>query len=53
MILTRPDYASIRYIHDRMPVIFPPALHDPWLHGRMPVRLMEYAETGVVEEAVV
>lgn len=53
VILTRPACASIRYIHDRMPVIFPPALHDPWLHGSTPVRLMEYAETGVVEEAVV
>ena len=52
VILTRPACASIRYIHDRMPVIFPPALHDPWLHGRTPVRLLEYAETGV-EEAVV
>ena len=52
VILTRPACASIRYIHDRMPVIFPPALHDPWLHGNTPVRLMEYAETEV-EEAVV
>ena len=52
VILTRPACASIRYIHDRMPVIFPPALHDPWLHSNTPVRLMEYAETEV-EEAVV
>ena len=52
VILTRPACASIRYIHDRMPVIFPPALHDPWLHGNTPVRLLEYAETEV-EEAVV
>ena len=52
VILTRPACAPIRYIHDRMPVIFPPALHDPWLHGNTPVRLMEYAETEV-EEAVV
>ena len=52
VILTRPACASIRYIHDRMPVIFPPALHDSWLHGSTPVRLMEYAETEV-EEAVV
>ena len=52
VILTRPACAPIRYIHDRMPVIFPPALHDPWLHGSTPVRLMEYAETEV-EEAVV
>ena len=52
VILTRPACASIRYIHDRMPVIFPPALHDHWLHGNTPVRLLEYAETGV-EEAVV
>ena len=52
VILTRPACVSIRYIHDRMPVIFPPALHDPWLHGSTPVRLLEYAETEV-EEAVV
>ena len=52
VILTRPACASIRYIHDRMPVIFQPALHDPWLHGNTPVRLLEYAETEV-EEAVV
>lgn len=52
IILTRPACSSIRYIHDRMPVIFPQAFHDPWLHGSTPVRLMEYAETGVEEEAV-
>lgn len=52
VILPRPACASIRYIHDRMPVIFPPAFHDPWLHGSTPVRLMEYAGTEV-EEAVV
>ena len=50
VILTRPACASIRYIHDRMPVIFPPALHDPWLHGRTPVRLLEYVETGKIIE---
>ena len=50
VILTRPAYVSIRYIHDRMPVIFPPALHDSWLHGNTPARLPEYAETGVQEE---
>ena len=53
VILTRPACASIRYIHDRMPVIFPPALHIPWLHGNTPVRLLAYAETVVEEEAVV
>ena len=53
VILTRPACASIRYIHDRMLVIFPPALHAPWLHGSTPVRLLAYAETVVVEEAVV
>ena len=52
VILTRPACASIRYIHDRMPVIFPPALHDPWLHSNTPVRLLEYAETGVQEEVM-
>lgn len=52
VILTRTACASIRYIHDRMPVIFPPVLHAPWLHGNTPVRLLEYAETEV-EEAVV
>ena len=52
VILTRPACASIRYIQDQMPVIFPPALHDPWLHGNPPVRLLEleYAETAVQEE---
>lgn len=39
MILTRPDYASIRYIHDRMPVIFSSAFHAPWLRRRTPVRV--------------
>ena len=53
VILTRPACASIRYIHERMPVIFPPALHIPWLHGNTPVRLLAYAETVVEEEAIV
>lgn len=31
VILTRPAWPGIAFIHDRMPVILPPAVHEQWL----------------------
>jgi len=43
VILTRPAWEGIAFIHDRMPVILPARLHDEWLHGRSPEKTMERA----------
>ena len=43
VILTRPAWSGIGFIHDRMPVILPAAVHDEWLHGRSPERVLENA----------
>ena len=33
VILTRPPAEPIAFIHNRMPVILPPACHEAWLQG--------------------
>ncbi|WP_024347358.1 SOS response-associated peptidase [Lacrimispora indolis] len=33
VILTRPAWSGISFIHDRMPVILPKEKHDEWLNG--------------------
>lgn len=40
VILTRPAWAGISFIHDRMPVILSPESHDEWLNGHDPVSTM-------------
>ncbi len=36
VILTKPAWAGIAFIHDRMPVILPRVSHDEWLFGKDP-----------------
>lgn len=43
VILTRPAWSNISFIHDRMPVILPPENHDEWLNGHDPVSTMRKA----------
>lgn len=43
VILTRPAWSGISFIHDRMPVILPKSYHDEWLNGHNPVRTMQQA----------
>lgn len=40
VILTRPACKSILFIHDRMPVILPPGIHEQWLAGEGDIRRM-------------
>lgn len=40
VILTRPAWSDILFIHDRMPVILPRENHDEWLFGHDPVGVM-------------
>ncbi len=40
VILTRPAWSGISFIHDRMPVILPKEKHDEWLNGNNPVVTM-------------
>lgn len=40
VILTRPAWSGISFIHDRMPVILPKEKHDEWLNGNDPVNTM-------------
>ncbi len=43
VILTRPAWLGISFIHDRMPVILPKEKHDEWLFGYDPVSTMNKA----------
>ena len=47
VILTRPAWEGVRFIHDRMPVLLPPKLHDEWLSGRDPDKTLERAAEKV------
>ncbi|HHT16479.1 MAG TPA: SOS response-associated peptidase [Papillibacter sp.] len=47
VILTRPAWEGIAFIHNRMPVILPAHLHDEWICGRDPVKTMERATSQV------
>ncbi|MPM78651.1 putative SOS response-associated peptidase YedK [bioreactor metagenome] len=40
VILTRPAWAGVTFIHDRMPVILPKTAHDEWLNGHDPDRTL-------------
>ena len=40
VILTRPAWSGVSFIHDRMPVILPKASHDEWLNGHDPISTM-------------
>ncbi|RFZ75951.1 SOS response-associated peptidase [Lacrimispora amygdalina] len=40
VVLTRPAWSGISFIHDRMPVILPREIHDEWLNGHDPVGTM-------------
>ena len=43
VVLTRPAWPDISFIHDRMPVILPTESHDEWLNGHNPVSTMSKA----------
>lgn len=43
VILTRPAWSDISFIHDRMPVILSPDFHDEWLFGNNPISTMQHA----------
>lgn len=43
VIMTRPAWSNISFIHDRMPVILPKERHDEWLNGHDPVNTMRMA----------
>jgi len=43
VILTRPAWEGISFIHDRMPVILPKERHDEWLGGRDPESTIKWA----------
>ena len=43
VILTRPAWEDILFIHNRMPVILPKETHDEWLFGHDPVSTMNRA----------
>lgn len=43
VILTRPAWEDILFIHNRMPVILPKEAHDEWLFGHDPVSTMKKA----------
>lgn len=54
VILTRPAWSGISFIHDRMPVLLPKVCHDEWLNGNDPVSTMRraidevhYKEVGI------
>lgn len=40
VVLTRPAWSGISFIHDRMPVILPRETHDEWLNGHDPMNVM-------------
>lgn len=43
VILTRPAWSGISFIHQRMPVILPKESHDQWLNGSDSQRIMDRA----------
>ena len=47
VILTRPAWSGISFIHDRMPVILPRKSHDEWLYGHNPISTMNQAISEV------
>lgn len=47
VILTRPAWHGISFIHDRMPVILPREVQDEWLHGSDPANAIVRAEDQV------
>lgn len=52
VILTRPAWDGISFIHDRMPVILPKERHDEWLNGHDPDSTMEQAINKVNYRAI-
>lgn len=52
VILTRPAWSGISFIHDRMPVILPKTHHEEWIYGRDPVSTMNCAINKVHYEQV-
>lgn len=52
VILTRPAWSGISFIHDRMPVILPKACHDEWFNGHDPVSTMSKAINEVKYKSV-
>lgn len=52
VILTRPAWSGISFIHDRMPVILPKENHDEWLYGHDPIGTMDRAINEVRFKAV-
>ncbi len=47
VIMTRPVWSNISFIHDRMPVILPKERHDEWLNGHDPISTMQHAVNKV------
>ena len=54
VVLTRPAWSGVSFIHDRMPVILPRETHEEWLNGHEPVGTMrksieevKYKEVGI------
>jgi putative SOS response-associated peptidase YedK len=52
VILTRPAWDGISFIHDRMPVILPKECHDEWLSGHDPEGTMKWAINEMEYKAV-
>lgn len=50
VVLTRPAWSEISFIHDRMPVILPKESHDDWLFGHDPTTTMKRAVNEVSYE---
>jgi putative SOS response-associated peptidase YedK len=50
VVLTRPAWSEISFIHDRMPVILPKESHDDWLFGHDPTATMKSAVNEVSYE---
>ena len=52
VVLTRPAWSGISFIHERMPVILPEERHDEWLNGHDPIGTMNRAVNEVSYEMV-
>mgnify|MGYP001000207530 CR=1 FL=1 len=52
VILTRPAWDGVLFIHDRMPVILPKERHDEWLYGHDPIGTMERVTDKVEYKSV-
>lgn len=50
VVLTRPAWAGISFIHERMPVILPKESHNEWLFGHDPIATMKGAINEVSYE---